>query len=466
VLTIILKNLYMFTKIFTEFKVSMRLSVPLIISEVIFGLNGFISSIMVAHLGEEALAANALVWSIFIALILFFIGILTAVSIMVAHSFGAQDQNGIKNIVKQGLILGALFTVPMMIIVYFAPALLSLTGQDSAIMQLATPYLHSLLWCMLPLNTYIVLEQFLIGIGLTRLTMIFNVVSVPMHLACYYALLFGKFGLPKLGLPGIGYSFAFVFFILTIFLWLYVQFADKCRHYKIFSANWRIQSKYCLELLRVGMPLGGTFCVEVGLFATLAIMMGRLGSSVLAAHQITYQCFIFALTFIFGLAQGVSIRVGHEVGRNDREALKLAVWVNMGIGFITMLLFSIVYLSFPRAVIGLFVDVNAIKLHNIVHYTMLFLAIAAVLQLTECFRMLDSSALRGLKDTKTPMYISVVSFWLIAFPLAYLLGFRFHFGGQGIWWSLVIGLMIAAMTLFVRFYRLVQKVDLVALVTK
>jgi len=461
-----MSSLYSFKSIFTEFRRSMRLSLPLIASQMVYALSGFIATAMIAHLGRNELAVNAIVWTTFVTLILFFIGILNAVSILVAQSYGAKEKQGVELAVAQGLILAVLFAIPMTLVMWVAPEILYWTGQSPAMIKLAIPYFHSLGWCMLPLNIIIVLEQFLMGISRTRLVLFISLISEPLQALCFYALLFGKWGMPQCGLSGIGYGFVIVLSAMAVGLAIFLHYSAGTRQYVIFSKCWEINKKFLVELLRVGIPLGGMYCIEVALFAVIAFMMGRLGEDVLAAHQIAYQCFVFTLTIIFGVSQGATIRVGHEVGSKNKDALKLSAYVNMGIGFCFVLLIAIAYLGFPNSIIGIDINIHAQKYKMLMHYAAIFLAIAAVLQFADCFRMISAGVLRGLKDTKVPMVISLIAFWLIAFPSAYLLAFVFHWGGAGIWWGLVIGLTTGAGILLVRFHRLVERVDLASMVTR
>lgn len=457
---------YSSQQIFSEFQASLKLSFPLIISELVYGLNGFLSTMMIAHLGREELAANALVWGIFITLILLFIGILSATGILVAQSYGAKDKRGVHLAANQGIILGVIFAVPMMLIMLLAPKILILTGQSPEIIKIAIPYFHALSWCMLPLNLLIVFEQFLMGIAKTRLVLLISLISVPIQLLCFYLFIFGKFGFPKVGLAGIGYGSTLSWTITAIIVGLYVRFSHHCSEYKIFSKIWQYNKKFFVEIIRIGAPIGGMYAIELALFTTIAFMVGKFGADALAAHQIAHQCFGFALTVIFGLSQATGIRVGHEVGRNYRSAMKLAVYVNMAIGFCWMLLLAAIYIGIPKKIIGLDVDITKSSYKFLVEFAVNFLFVAALLQLTDCFRLLSVAALRGLKDTRIPMFVSVFGFWLIAFPTAYAFGFVLHWGAVGVWWGLMVGLVISAAILFTRFKYLANKLDLQSLVTR
>lgn len=455
-----------FRSVFAEAFCSLRLALPLVLSQLVYALSGFIATAMVAHLGKVELAANILVWSAFVAIILFFIGILNAVSILVAQSFGAKDHHGIEQATAQGFVLAFLCAIPMMAIIWFIPLLFEVTGQSATIIAIATPYCHTLAWCMLPLNFLITTEQFFIGIARTRLVLFISLIEVPLELICFYILVFGKFGFPKLGLTGIGYGMVIAVSILALVMGLFVHFSTATKRYHLFQHCWQINKKYLSELIRIGTPLGAMYGIEVALFATLAFLMGKFGEDVLAAHQIAYQCFIFTVILIFGIGQGTTVRIGHEVGRNNKDALRFAAYVNLGIGLCLMVVTAIFYFKLPQAIIGLDLNTHLQKNQLIIKYAAGFLSIAAILQLIESVRMIMLSALRGLKDTKFPMYVSFVTFWLIAFPSAYLLAFPWHLGGNGVWWGLVIGIAIAAAILVIRFHRLVDRVDLETLVTK
>ena len=435
-------------------------------SEVVYELNNFTATVMVAHLGKEQLAANALVWSIYLAVIVFFIGILFSVSIMVAQSFGAKDNHSIGVCFKQGLIMAFIFAPFMMLIMWFAPIVLVWTGQDSAIIKVAKPFFLALIWSMLPLNLIIVVHQFLIGVNKTRIVMLSSILAVPTQIFFFYVFLFGRFGLPKLGLAGIGYGLAVSHVLEAAYLLCYIYFSSPLKIYHLFHKWWSVNRKILVELIHVGLPLGFMICTEVALFAVVAIMMGLLGTTVLAAYQISYQYMVIVIVIIFALQQNITVRVGNEVGRNNRNDLMLTTMVNMGMGFGFILLFSVIYIFFPRLVISLDINIHAPHLQELVKKASIFLAMAGILILVDCFRLINLGALRGLKDTKVPVFISLFGFWCIAFPCAYLLAFKFEFGGVGIWWGLIIGLFVSGAILFMRFSRLVKSVDLVALVTK
>ena len=451
-------SIFSLSNILSEFRYSIKLALPLIAAEVIYALNGFIATVMVAHLGKEQLAANALVWDIYIAVIVFFIGILFSVGIMIAQSFGAKDNHSIGICFKQGLIMALVFAPFMMLIMWLAPVVLVWTGQDPIVINFAKPFFQALIWSMLPLNLIIVIHQLLIGINKTRMVMLSSILAVPIQIFFFYVFLFGKCGLPKSGLAGIGYGLAASHVLEAAYLFCYIYFSSPLKIYHLFHKWWSVNRKILVELIRVGLPLGFMICTEVALFAAVAIMMGILGTTVLAAYQIAYQYLMVIIVIIFALQQNITVRVGNEVGRNNRSALKMTTMVNMGMGFGFMLPFAVIYLFFPHLAIGIDIDIHALHLQELVKKASTFLAMSGILILVDCFRLISVGALRGLKDTKVPVFISLFGFWCIAFPCAYLLAFKFKFDGVGIWWGLIIGLFVAGVILFMRFNRLIKSI--------
>ena len=449
-----------------ESKKSLRLSLPLIGSQLVYASSGIITTMMIAHLGHKELATNVLVWGIYIALISISFGTLSAVSILVAHSYGIDDKRAINTTVNQGIILSFILAIPMMLVIWFSPTILYLTGQDSDVIQLSIPYFHSLIWCMLPLNLLIVMEQFLIGASITRIVLFLSFFRVPLEILFFYALFFGKWGAPKLGLVGIGYGMTLSITVSIVIIFCYLYLSKKTHQYRFFSNFCQFNSKFLFELIRIGWPLGGMYCIEMALFAAMALMIGQFGKDILAAHQIAYQCLVFTLAIVFGISQSTTVRIGHEMGNNNKSTIKLALYVNSGIGFCFMLTATIIYICFPNSIITLGIDINSLQNNTIVKYITMFLLLAGILQLSECFRLIGTGALRALKDTKMSMYINLITFWLIALPGAYLLAFVFKIGAIGVWLGLIIGLSVGALALWLRFKYVLKHVDLESLIIK
>jgi MATE family multidrug resistance protein len=451
--------------IFSEVKQSLRLSLPLIVSQSTYALSGFLIITMIAHLGRDALAALALVDALWVFIVASILSILGSISVLVSQSLGAKDHEGIHSATSQGFLLGIILGLFIMFMLGAAPAILKQFGHQSDQMtQLTTSCLHALMWCAIPLSFLIVFEQFLIGIHQTKLIWYISFIQVPFEITACYAFTFGKLGFPKCGIAGYGYGLTLVFACAAIIIGLFLYRAKIFRHYQIFSNFGRLRTKYFLELIRIGWPMGSLEAIELSAIMIITFLMSLFGEDALAAHQIARQYFVSALVMLWGLTQATTVRIGYGVGSNNRPAIKKALSTDIGIGLSLMSIVAIVYLIFAKNLIGIDIDIHNPKYAELVHYAISFLMIMIALQFIESIRFIILGALRGLKDTKIPMLISFIGSWIIALPFAYLFGVIWHLKGTGLWLGLTLGMAINALILLIRFRKVVNKVDLQKLV--
>lgn len=447
----------------SEIKKCLSLTTPLVASQLIYASSGFIGTIMVAHLSEAALAASVLVNMIWFSLSVLFFGILNAVSVLVSHQHGAKNKDAIRDIMGQSYLLGIGMFFVMLCILINTPYLLNLSDSSADVLHLSKFYIQSLIWTVPGLIVLIISEQFLAGIGETKLVLRISLLVVPLEIPLIYLLVFGKFGLPKCGIAGVGYGLAISYAISGILLVLYLVYSKRYRDYKILSGVNKINWSYQRELIRIGMPMGMMHLIEVSAFAITTLWMGHFGTTVLAAHQIVMQFLGFAITIVFAMSQAVTIRVGHEVGRQDLTGVKYAIYIGMLVNFCIMLLIAIALFAFPE--IFLRIDLNTADPTKLplVKIAAGLLGISAALMLFDNFRIIGFGALRGLKDTAFPMYSSFVSFWLIGVSAAYFLAFTLDWKASGIWWGLTVGIAAGAVILFIRLQYVLAHVDLASL---
>ena len=454
------------SNIISETARSIRVALPLIASELIFAFGGFFATILLSDLGNDILAAHSLAWNIYFTVIVFSIGVLFSVSILVSQSFGARDNRSIRICFSQGILLAIVSSPIMMLITWFCPIILVWTGQDPTIVKLATEPLRSLAWTMLPLNIIVVMQHFLMGINKAYLVTMMSAFILPLQIFFFYIFLFGKFGFPKLGLAGVGYGITASYYIVAIPFFFYLLLAEKFKQYELNKKLFRVDLKILFEFIRLGLPLGFLFSIEMAFFAAVAIMMGRLGTNILAAYQISYQYLMIGLVILFALIQATTVRVGTEVGRNDRRSLRLAAIINFVIALVLMSLFGMAYIYFPKLVIGVNIDVKSTALKELVTIASEFLFVIGILVLANCIRLISTGALRGVKDINIPTMIVFAGFWLVAFPCSYLLGFEFGFKGVGILWGIVVGVLFSGLILLFRFNKMSKHINLKHLITK
>jgi multidrug resistance protein, MATE family len=428
----------------------LMLLLPLVLNEFLNAAVGFSSNIFLARLGTQELAAGAVAIWIFITMMVVLWGTLCSVSVLVAQKFGEKNHAAIAEILRDGLILALLVSIPTVLLLRNIGPLLLLAGQDSVTASLGASYMKALSWGMMPDFVALVLMQFLIGMGHARTTMVFTLFWVPINILCNYAFTFGKFGFPALGMAGIGWGTSLTFALLAVGLIIYLVLNSNYRKYFEKALHWG-KPEYLLELCQIGLPMGSMFCIEIGFFLTLTLLMGYWNTTLLAANQITLQ-FVGQVSIVsFAVAQAITVRIGHTLGANQPHLAERAGYIGVTMSFGFMFLIALFYWFFPETLLS--IDLNLQNPNNaaIIHYAKQFLAIAALFQLIETVRFGLFGALRGLKDTRFTLLVSIFSFWGVSLPLGYLLATVFHLSGAGLWWGMVVGQICGTVLLYMRF---------------
>lgn len=425
------------------------LAIPLILSGLIESSIGFFSTLFLAKLGQEALAAGALVNWLFVTLMVVLWGTLTAMSIWVSQKQGEKDQMSIARLLRDGLLLAVLLVLPTFVLLWNISPLLLLAGQNPATVLLAESYLHALSWGLLPDFVMLVLLQFLIGLGHTRTSMFFTLFWVPISIFCNYILVFGKWGFPQLGIAGIGWGMTLSYWLTTGFLILYLLFHPAYRTY--FNHLFVLDKPFfILKLLKVGVPIGAMYCIEIGFFLALTLCMGKLEDAALAANQIVLQYLGQLTAVVFAIAQAITVRMGHLLGAKDHSGAHRASFAGILIAASFMVVIALIYWIVPQYLIE--IDLNLTDPNNkkIIDYAIQFFFIAAIFQLLESIRIALFGALRALKDTHFTLLVSIFGFWCMALPIGLLLSHYFKLGGIGLWWGMVIGAASGVLLLYCR----------------
>jgi MATE family multidrug resistance protein len=433
-----------------EIKILLILALPLVITGLIEASVGFTSTLMVANLGHYQLAALGLVSNLFTTLMVVIWGILSATSVLVSQYHGANNQSAVARVFRDSILLSLILSIPAMVLLWIVSPILLLFGQPPAIVTLTTHYLHALAFAMIPDFTGIVMLQFVMGLGHTRVNLLFSLLWVPATILCNYVFIYGKWGIPAFGIAGIGWGTTVSFWITTLILAVYLYLDHNYRPYLDNAATKNERSRL-KELFKVGVPLGGMFCIEVSFFMVLALLMGHISLESLAANQITLQ-FVSQFTVVsFSLAQAITVRMGHTIGAKDIAAAERAGYMGIIIGLVFMCLIAMLYWFFPSLLIAIDIKIHDPANITLVHLAKRFMMLAALFQLFEIVRITTFGALRSLRDTKFTMLISSVMFWGIALPCGYLLAFKIHWQGMGLWSGLVVGAAAGALILFMRF---------------
>jgi multidrug resistance protein, MATE family len=281
--------------------------------------------------------------------------------------------------------------------------------------------------------------------------MVISLAGTVANFLLNYALITGMFGLPKLGLMGIGLVTAIVANCMALALAWHIHRHPAYAAYPLRQGLLRLNRQYLKELWRLGLPIGGTYAVEVGLFAFAALCMGTMGSTQLAAHQIALQIVSVAFMVPAGISYAITMRIGQHYGAGQLLSARLAGRVGIAFGAVAMLGFALVFWLLPQQLIGLFLDHDDPAFRDVINLAVSLLAVAAWFELFDGTQTIAMGAIRGLKDAKTTFLVGLGCYWLIGAPAAWLMAFTLGWGPTGVWWGLALGLACAAISLTLAF---------------
>jgi multidrug resistance protein, MATE family len=335
------------------------------------------------------------------------------------------------------------------------PILLAL-GQNAEVSAIAQDYMRIVGFGMVPALAVTVLQSYLSALHRTQVVLWVTLAAVGLNIAVNWALIFGNWGLPEMGAQGAAFATISTQLLSLVVLCIYAWALPELRRFRLFQRFWRPDWPAMRQVWRLGLPIGLTGLAEGGLFQASALMMGWIGTVELAAHGIALE--VAALTFMLhvGLSSAATIRIARFDGQGDRVALRQAAGVAVAISFGVAALSVALFLAVPERIVALFLDLRKPESAGILAYGAALLVLAALFQLADGMQVMALGLLRGVQDTRVPMWLAAVSYWLIGIPASYVLAFPLDYGGQGLWLGLVVGLFCAAGSLMWRFWRLVR----------
>ena len=442
-----------------ELGATVKLALPIALTQL--GQVAMMTSdlMLIGHLGDGALAAAALGQTVLFAAFVLGMGIVSAVAPLAARAFGAREPRMVRRSLRVGLWAALMLGVPLTVLEYFGEDLLRLLGQDETSAHLAGIYLIGLGWSLVPGWWFIALRGFMGAVNRPEPALWVTLVAVPANTLLAYALIYGSFGLPELGLLGAGAGTTIINLAMCVAC-LWIAYAQRpFRKYHVLGRFWRIDWRLLGELVAVGAPIAGAFLLEYGLFATAAIMMGWIGTVALAAHQVALQTAAVLFMVPFGISMAATVRVGHAVGRRDAVATRRAGFAAIGLGAAFMAAMVIVIVAFrdviPLAFLGS--PAGNAQTAATIALAATLLAFGATFFVADGVQTIAAGALRGLNDTRLPLLFAAVSFWAIGFATSYTLAFPAGLKAIGIWSGFTVGLAVYAALLVWRFNALTRR---------
>lgn len=414
-------------------------------------LMSFVDTVMAGRLSAEALASVAAGAAVWHTVLLAGMGVLLAVSPSVAQLDGGGKREEIAPLVGQAFwIAGGLTVITAGVALGAAPLLVAL-DVDPVLHPTIMGYLRALIWGAPAMYGFLVLRFLCEGMEISRPIMYFGFIGLAVNVVANYALIYGRWGMPALGAIGCGYATSAVWWTELIGLSIYIHAHPRLGKLGVFRHFERPKAAILGQLLRLGLPIGFSFFAEVSMFAGVALLMGSISAIAVAGHQIAIN--VASTTFMvpLGIGLATTVRVGNALGRNDLIAARRAGWIGISLALGAQALSAVFLVTFPRAIASIYTpdpEVIAIAVQ------LLFLA--AIFQISDGLQVSAAGALRGAKDTRGPMIVTVVAYWLVGLPFGYWLCFYRDLGPRGLWFGIVGGLSVAGALLALRFHHLTR----------
>lgn len=431
---------------------TLHLAWPLVLGQLAGVLMTFVDTVMAGRLSAEALASVAAGAAMWHTVMLAGMGVLLAVSPSVAHFDGAGQRERIGPLVRQALWIALALSVLTGGLYFIAGPLLQALEIDPSLHETILGYLGALMWGAPAMYAFLALRFLCEGMEISRPVMYFGFIGLAVNVVANYSLIYGHWGMPKLGAVGCGYATSAVWWTELIGLIIYIGRHRRLAPLEVFRRFDWPDPRQLRGLARLGLPIGFSFFVEVSMFAGVALLMGSISAIAVAAHQIAIN--VASTTFMvpLGISLATTVRVGNALGRGDAVAARRAGWIGLSMAVSTQVLSALVLVLLPRFIAGIYTADEAV-----LGIAVQLLLMAAIFQLSDGLQVAAAGALRGLKDTRGPMIVTVVSYWLIGLPFGYWLCFNREFGPRGLWIGIIGGLTVAGVLLTLRFARLSRR---------
>lgn len=427
-----------------------KLGMPLILSNLAQFAIHITDTVMLGWYSVTALAASTIATTMFFVIFIVGAGFSQAVTPLVAAAAEEADEVQVRRVTRMGLWLSILYGLIVTIPFFWAEDILIAMGQEPEVADLAHIYLQIVIWQMVPALIVMTLKAFLAALEHTAIILWATIGTAVMNGFVNYALIFGNWGAPELGIKGAAIASLTSTMVAVVILVIYTL--RVLQRYQLFRNFWRSDAEVMKRVYKLGWPISLTSLAETGLFSATAVMMGWIGAVELAAHGIALQLAGLAFMVHIGFSQAATVRAGRALGRRDEALLRRGGITAIGMSAIYATVTSLIFLAFPEVLVSLFIDPADPARPSLLQVGTSLVMIAAIFQLVDGLQVLALGLLRGVQDTTVPMVMATISYWVIGLPASYLLAFQFGLGAIGLWLGLVIGLAVAAVLLLTRFW--------------
>jgi MATE family multidrug resistance protein len=409
-------------------------------------------NLMVGQLGTIPLAAASFANTVFMMGMVFGIGMVTGLTPLVGKAYGSGDRELAAVWFKQGLYSFQATGLVFSLFLWGLSWLMPFMGQPEAVVEAALPYYRVLVVSIIPFTLFFTFKQFAEGLGNTRIAMIITVSANVLNIGLNYLWIFGKLGFAAYGLMGAGYATLTARLVMPLmFIWVYYRL-DFFKFYREHIRQIKFSFSKSIHLLRLGIPIGGQSFVEMLAFGFGGIMMGWLGASAMAAHQIVLNLASFTFMVSQGIAAATTIKVSQFLGQGRTGALSATTFASLHLVFLIMTCSGIMFVVLRNVIPAFFIHSQPV-----IEIASGLMIIAGAFQLFDGLQVTMLGALRGLEDVRLPFGMLLIAYFLLALPVGWLFAFRLEAGPAGIWYGYLLGLFTISIFLLLRFRWLTKE---------
>lgn len=443
----------------TESKKLILIALPILFAQIAQNSMGLVDTIMSGRVSSADMAAVSVGASIWFPLVLFGHGLLLALPPTISYLNGSGKRDQIAHQVRQGIWIIIFSCIPLGLLIYYSNLVFDLMEVEEHLKEITIGYLHAMIW---GLPAYLLMINFRClndGIAKTKPAMVIAFLGLALNIPLNYIFIYGKLGVPAFGAVGCGIATAIVNWFMCILMISYCVKARNQRDLNLFSKIIEKPNLVTLKkLLNLGFPIAVALFCEVALFALTALLLSPLGTKIVASHQIALNTssFIFMLPMSLGMA--ATILVGQRLGEGSADKAKKVSYIALIVGLAIAVITALITILLRTEIAHIFVrDPEVIAMAGSL------LLLAALYQFSDTIQVVSGGVLRGYKDTKAILYITLFCYWIVGMPIGYTLArtdiVMPALGAEGFWIGFVVSLTVAAVLLMHRMYKIQAQPD-------
>ena len=425
-----------------------RLAAPVALAELGWMAMTTVDTIMIGGLGPAAIGAIGVGSSVYYSIAIFGMGLLLVLDTLVSQAHGAGNKADTHHSLAQGVYSAVFIAAPLTLLFLLMGPVFHWLGITEEVSNLAGPFVKTLGLGTLPLLLYGAFRRYLQGIGHVR-PVIFALISANLiNWLFNWLLIYGHWGLPKLGVVGSALSTCLARVYMAAALLFAIWWIERRNEEGFRGIARPPDSRRLLQLMALGLPAATQILMEIGAFGAAAILAGRLSAVAMAAHQIALNCAAVSYMVPLGVSSAAAVAVGQAIGAREHVRARRMGYIAVGLGCAFMACAALLFLSFPRQILRIYTDDAGVLTIGVS-----LLAIAAVFQLFDGLQTVLTGALRGAGNTRIAMWVNFAGYWLFGLPVGYFLCFQRGYGVMGLWWGLTLALILISLTLLVAWRR-------------